>query len=210
MRRGPVRKTRRGIFQPRFIIPIIFLLVGVFVAYGLLRERTPPPPPDPVIIWPDDYDAPPIPDLDEPVTQREGEISAEPFPAVVPLPVPIEPVVRDDPFANPRERVGAFRVNSTPLKRTVDQYAGTRANQCSGEIIVRTEDTPLNVRSAPSTSGAVLSKAAKDSRQSVLMWAPDARTNSGRWFLLVDSNSKTVKGWVSGEYCDTANVVFAN
>jgi hypothetical protein len=115
-----------------------------------------------------------------------------------------------DQFSDGKARVAAYKANSSALKKTVDQYASSRANQCAGEITVRTDDTPLNVRSGPSTGNPVLSKVAKGSKQDVLLWAPDAKTQSGRWFLLVDSQKKTVKGWVSGEYCDTSGVVFAN
>jgi uncharacterized protein YraI len=77
-------------------------------------------------------------------------------------------------------------------------------------ITVLTDDTPLNVRSGPSTGNPVLTKAAKGSKQSVLLWAPDSSQKSGRWFLLVDDQKKTVMGWVSGDYCDAAGVVFAD
>ena len=66
------------------------------------------------------------------------------------------------------------------------------------------------MRSGPSTGNPVLTKAAKGSKQSVLLWAPDAKNKSGRWFLLIDDKAKTVKGWVAGEYCDASGIVFAN
>jgi hypothetical protein len=105
-------------------------------------------------------------------------------------------------------RVSAYRVPSELLKKTVGKYAPARENQCSGEIVVRTSDTPLNVRSGPAVSYGVLSKAEKGSRQSVLLSATDEKKGFGRWFLLVDDRRKTVKGWVSGEYCDTSAVIF--
>jgi hypothetical protein len=130
---------------------------------------------------------------------------------------PITPSVPENPdppahdqFSDPVKRAAAYKVNNTALKKTVDQYAKTRANHCAGEITVQTDDTPLNVRSGPSTGNPVLTKAAKGSKQSVLLWAPDAKNQSVRWFLLVDDNTKTAKGWVTGEYCDVADVVFAN
>jgi uncharacterized protein YgiM (DUF1202 family) len=107
-------------------------------------------------------------------------------------------------------RVAAYKVKSAELKKTVNQYAKSISNQCSGEITVRTEDTPLNVRSGPSTSNPVVTKVQKGSRQSVLLWAPDSKTQSGRWFLLVDEKSKTVKGWVTSEYCETDSLVYAD
>jgi uncharacterized protein YgiM (DUF1202 family) len=115
---------------------------------------------------------------------------------------------REDTFTE--ARVASYKVGSAALKKTVDQFAKSRSNQCSGEVTVQTDDTPLNVRSGPSTGNPVISKVAKGSKQSVLLWAPDSKNQSTRWFLLVDDRAKTVKGWVSGEYIDTAGVVYAN
>jgi uncharacterized protein YgiM (DUF1202 family) len=114
-----------------------------------------------------------------------------------------------DLFADAKARVGAYKVGGAALKKTVSQYADRR-NHCSGEITVRTEDTPLNVRSGPSTGSPVITKVQKGSKQNVLLWAPDSKQTSGRWFLLVDEKSKTVKGWVAGDYCEAGKVVFAN
>jgi hypothetical protein len=198
------QKNRRGVFPVRIIIPLIFLIVGVGVAYTLLSwDRTPEPRPEPVIIRPD-----PLP-VD--IEGYDYLVDVGPVISEDLLVSTVEPIGRtpaDDQFSNPSARVAAYKVNSAALKRTVDKYAGERMNQCAGEITVRTDDTPLNVRSGPSTANAVLTKAAKNSKQSVLLWAPDERTQSGRWFLLVDAQTKTVKGWVSGEYCDTTEVVF--
>jgi uncharacterized protein YgiM (DUF1202 family) len=115
---------------------------------------------------------------------------------------------REDTFTE--ARVASYKVGSAVLKKTVDQFAKVRSNQCSGEVTVQTEDTPLNVRSGPSTGNPVISKVAKGSKQNVLLWAPDSKNQSSRWFLLVDDRTKTVKGWVSGEYIDTAGVAYAN
>ena len=212
MRRGHVKRPRRRILPLRIIIPLVFLIIGVGAAYSLVTgNRAPAPRPEPIIIMPGTMD--PFPSDGEYRTVEIGPLDP------ISIDIQIE-TINPDPnlgqAADERqnqftsERVAAYKVNSTELKRTVDQYANTRANQCAGEIIVVTDDTPLNVRSGPSTGNPVLSKATKGSKQNVLLWAPGVGSQSGRWFLLVDEQSKTVKGWVSGDYCDTASVVFAN
>jgi hypothetical protein len=214
MRRGPVSRPRRRAFPLRIIIPLVFLIIGVGVAYSLIAgARTPAPRIDPVIIRPGSM--PPItPDLGEMdiengVIQVSSDIALD---GIMAGPVDSSntpsAATPEDQFS--AARVSSYKVNSAPLKKTVDQYAKARSNQCSGQVTVQTEDTPLNVRSGPSTGNPVLTKAARGTKQSVLLWAPDSKNQSVRWFLLVDDQTKTVKGWVSGEYIDTASVVFAN
>jgi hypothetical protein len=216
MRRGPINRTRRKTFPLRIIIPLVFLVIGVGVAYSLVAgDKTPEPRPDPpVIIRPGPQ--PPI-TPDGPDDASGGLIGSLPSGDVLQGGITVGPVdsnsntvaaPRDDQFTN--DRVAAYKVSSAALKKTVAQYSKARSNQCSGEITVRTDDTPLNVRSGPSTGNPVLTKVPKGSKQSVLLWAQDSAGQSARWFLLVDDRAKTVKGWVSGEYCDSAGVVFAN
>ena len=212
MRRGRIKRPRRRVLPLRIIIPLAFLIIGVGAAYSLVTgNRAPEPRREPIIVMPDTMD--PIPEEGEYRTVEIGPIDP------ISIDIQIETInldpnlgtaadERQNQFTS--ERVAAYKINSAELKKTVDQYANTRANQCAGEIIVVTDDTPLNVRSGPSTGNPVLSKATKGSKQGVLLWAPDSGNQSGRWFLLVDEPSKTVKGWVSGDYCDTASVTFAN
>ncbi|MDR1137155.1 MAG: SH3 domain-containing protein [Synergistaceae bacterium] len=174
------------------------------MAYALLSwDRTPESRPEPIIIRPEILPVD-IEEYDDPM--RVGPIISEDL--YVSAIEPVNQVPAADEFSNPSTRVAAYKINSAALKKTVDKYGKERVNQCAGEITVRTDDTPLNIRSGPSTANAVIAKAAKDSKQDVLLWAADERTQSGRWFLLVDAQRKTVKGWVSGEYCDTALVVY--
>ncbi|MDR2780755.1 MAG: SH3 domain-containing protein [Synergistaceae bacterium] len=203
MKRGSVHKNKKGVFPIRIAIPLIFLIVGVGVAYALLSwDSTPEPRPEPIIIRPE----PLVVDqgYDDPI--QVGPMVSEDISVMTVEPV--SSVSAADQFSNPARRVAGYKINSAALRKTVDKYGRERANQCAGEITVRTDDTPLNVRSGPSTANPVVAKAAKDSKQSVLLWAPDEKTQSGRWFLLVDAQKKTVRGWVSGEYCDAAGVVF--
>jgi hypothetical protein len=182
------------------------------VAYALLVGNSAPEPrPEPIIIRPD---PPIVPDTNEENAGISCDISSD-VPIIGPITsTPDAPGNTDsavgDQFSDPARRAAAYKANNAALKKTVDQYAKTRANHCAGEITVLTDDTPLNVRSGPSTGNPVLTKAAKGSKQSVLLWAPDVKNQSGRWFLLIDDKAKTVKGWVAGEYCDASNVVFAN
>ncbi|MDR1508160.1 MAG: SH3 domain-containing protein [Synergistaceae bacterium] len=201
-----MRRNKRGVFPIRIIIPLVFLIVGVGVAYALLSwGRNPEPRPEPVIIRPDPLPSVIDQEFDDPI--RVGPIVSEDVSIITVEPISSSPAAADQ-FSNPAGRVAGYKVNSAALKKTVDKYGKERVNQCGGEITVRTDNTALNVRSGPSTSNPVVAKAAKDSKQSVLLWAPDEKTKSGRWFLLVDAQKKTVKGWVSGEYCDAAGVVF--
>ena len=204
VKRGSIHRNRKSVFPIRIIIPLIFLIVGVGVAYALLSwDRTPEPRPEPIIIRPE-----PLSVVDSGYGDliQAGPIVSEDISIVTVE--PISPPPATDQFSNPSGRVAGYKVNSAVLKKTVDKYGGARVNHCAGEITVRTDDTPLNVRSGPSTANPVIAKAAKGSKQSVLLWALDEKTQSGRWFLLVDAQKKTVKGWVSGEYCDAAGVVF--
>jgi len=217
MRRGPINRPRRRVFPLRIIIPLVFLIIGVGVAYSLVvGDRTPEPRVEPVIIRPGQM--PPIsPEIDGD-DFAGGSLPQTPYSdyrinGVIASPVspdsqPLAPAAPEDRFTT--ARVTAYKVSSAALKKTVDQYAKARANQCAGEVTVRTDDTPLNVRSGPSTGNPVITKVAKGTKQNVLLWAPDSKNQSVRWFLLIDDQTKTVKGWVSGEYCDTAGVVFAN
>ena len=212
MRRGPINRTRRKNLPLRIIIPLVFLVIGVGAAYSLVAgDKKPDPRPEPVIIRPGPR--PPI----TPEGQDEGSVDG--FTGILPSGdvLSVGPVdsnsntvaaPRDDQFTN--ARVAAYKVSSAALKKTVAQYSKARSNQCVGEITVRTDDTPLNVRSGPSTGNPVLTKVPKGSKQNVLLWAQDSASQSARWFLLVDDRTKTVKGWVSGEYCDSTGVVFAN
>ncbi|MDR1133294.1 MAG: SH3 domain-containing protein [Synergistaceae bacterium] len=183
------------------------------MAYALLVGNKPPEPiPDPGRI------IRPTPPIDLVASEEDefdfGDVSAD-APVIGPI-ASTSDVPADtgssagDQFSDPAQRAAAYKVSNAALKRTVDQYAKTRANHCAGEITVQTDDTPLNVRSGPSTGNPVLTKATKGSKQSVLLWAPDSRNQSARWFLLVDDSTKAVKGWVSAEYCDSSSVVFAN
>jgi len=212
MRRGHIKRPRRRVLPLRIIIPLVFLIIGVGAAYSLVTgNRVPEPRPEPIIIRPNTMD--PIQDPGEYST-----IDVEPVDPEHPN-IPIEFINSDliaGPVADERqdqftsERVAAYRVNSAELQRTVNQFANNRANQCAGEIIVVTDDTPLNVRSGPSTGSARLSSVQRGTRHNVLLWAPDSGNRSGRWLLLVDEPSKTVMGWVSGDFCDLSNVVYAN
>jgi len=207
MRRGPIRKAPRGVFQAKYIIPLVFLMVGVLVAYGLLfRDTEPEPRYEPVIVRPPDM--PPVAPEEQPDASMASidDLYAVPVDGDYASPVP----PAGDQFSDGKKRVSAYKVNSSALKKTVDQYSASAANQCAGEITVRTDDTPLNVRSGPSTGNPVLQKVAKGSKQAVLLWAPDTKMQSGRWFLLVDSQKKTVLGWVAGDYCDSSGVSFPN
>jgi hypothetical protein len=204
VKRGSIHRNKRGVFPIRIIIPLIFLIVGVGVAYALLSwDRTPEPRPEPIIIRPEPLS---VVDQGYDALIQAGPVLSEDISIAAVEPISLPPAT--DQFSNPTRRVAEYKVNSSALKKTVDKYGKDRANQCAGEITVRTDDTPLNVRSGPSTANPVIAKAAKNSKQSVLLWAPDEKTQSGRWFLLVDAQKKTVKGWVSGEYCDAAGVVF--
>jgi hypothetical protein len=206
MRRGQPQKIRRGILQARFIIPVAFLLVGVIVAYGFMSENSDPEPRvEPIIIRPDNI--PPI--ADDIVSQVSANASEDVGSLIIAGPIDSSGL-QEDQFSDVKTRVSAFKIGSAELKKTVALYSDAKSNQCAGEITVRTDDTPLNVRSRPSTGSPVLTKVPKGSKHSVLLWAPDEKTKSGRWFLLVDEKKKTVKGWVSGEYCETSGVVFAN
>jgi hypothetical protein len=213
MRRGTVNRPKRSVFPLRIIIPLVFLIIGVAAAYSLIVGDSGPEPRKQVVIMgpqdplppitPDEYDQ----EQNYTVVQSSADILLNGI-IVGPVGTSGTGEVREDQFSD--TRVKAYKVNSDALRRTVNQYGKTLSNQCSGEITVLTDDTPLNVRSGPSTGNPVVTKVPKGSRQSVLLWAPDSRTQSGRWFLLVDDEKKTVTGWVSGEYCDTAGVVFAN
>ena len=212
MRRGHIKRSRRRIFPLRIIIPLVFLIIGVGAAYSLVTGgRAPEPRSEPIIIMPGTMD--PTPDDGEYKTVEIGPL--DPISLDIQIEI-LNPDPNPDPAVDERqnqftsERVAAYKINSAELKKTVDRYVNTRANQCAGEITVVTDDTPLNVRSGPSTGNPVLTKAAKGSKQNVLLWASDTGSQSGRWFLLIDEKSKTVKGWVSGDYCDSAGVVFAN
>ncbi|MDR3279556.1 MAG: SH3 domain-containing protein [Synergistaceae bacterium] len=208
MRRGPVRKTTRGVFQARYIIPLMFLMVGVIVAYGLLfRDAEQEQRYEPVIVRPSDM--PPI-TPEEPSMTTVLAVDGDNGENFVVGPMDANNVVTplDDQFSDVKKRVAAYKVNSSALRKTVGQYSSARENQCAGEITVQTDDTPLNVRSGPSTGSPVLSKAAKGSKYTVLLWAPDNKMQSGRWFLLADDKKKTVLGWVAGDYCETSGVVF--
>jgi hypothetical protein len=206
------RRPRRRNFPLGIVLSLVFLILGVAVAYALLvGNRAPEPRPEPMIIRPE-------PPIGYEINKENVEISLDvPSDARIIGPITSTPDVPEniaspagDQFSDPAKRAAAYKVNNAALKKTVDQYAKTRTNHCAGEITVLTDDTPLNVRSGPSTGNPVLTKAAKGSKQSVLLWAPDARNQSGRWFLLIDDKTKTVKGWVTGEYCDASDVVFAN
>jgi hypothetical protein len=206
------RRPRRRNFPLGIVLSLVFLILGVAVAYALLVGNKPPEPapepapidwpPDPIDLSGEDYDTP------WDVSSTDAQIIG---PITSPSDVPANTgTAVADQFSDPAGRAAAYRVSNAALRRTVDQYAKTRANHCAGEITVRTDDTPLNVRSGPSTGNPVLTKAAKGSRQSVLLWAPDSRNQSARWYLLADDATKTVKGWVSAEYCDASGVDFAN
>jgi hypothetical protein len=206
MRRGQPQKTRKGILQARFIIPVAFLLVGVVVAYGFMSGNNEPEQrAEPIIIRPDNI--PPI--ADDIFSQVSINVSEDVSSMVTAGPIDVSGP-QEDQFSDVKARVSAYKAGSAELRKTVALYSGDKNSQCSGEITVRTDDTPLNVRSRPSTGSPVLTKAPKGSKHSVLLWAPDEKSKSGRWFLLVDEQKKTVKGWVSGEYCETSGVVFAN
>jgi hypothetical protein len=209
------RRPRRRNFPLGIVLSLVFLILGVAVAYALLvGNGTPEPRPEPVIIRPENLHP-----IDSVITEAGVGISLDvsadasligPIATSTPgVPENIDTLANDQ-FSEPGKRAAAYKMNNSALKKTVDQYAKTRANHCAGEVTVLTDDTPLNVRSGPSTGNPVLMKAAKGSKHSVLLWASDAKNQSGRWFLLVDDKAKTVKGWVSGEYCDASDVVFAN
>lgn len=196
MRRNSPPRVQSGIFQARFIIPIAFMLVGVIVGVGFM-SRGRGNGTEPVVVVPD---TPPAPIVAEPFTEDQVVEMGEP---VIP---PVPPA--NDPFANGAERVGRYKAGTSALRQSVERYAASRENQCSGEVSVKTEATALNIRSGPATTHPVVAKAPRNSTQQVLLWAPEEGSQSGRWFLLVDEQKKTIKGWVSGEFCDSTNVVF--
>jgi hypothetical protein len=206
------RRPRRRNFPLGIVLSLVFLILGVAVAYALLvGNRAPEPMQEGKIIRPepiDDYEIEEVNPEISPDVSTDAPIIG-PIESATDIPDTPDPPAGDQ-FSEPAKRAAAYKVNNAALRKTVDQYAKTRANHCAGEITVQTDDTPLNVRSGPSTGNPVLTKAAKGSKQSVLLWAPDAKNQSARWFLLVDDKTKTVKGWVTGEYCDTSDVVFAN
>jgi len=232
MRRGQIRKPRRRIFPLRIIIPLVFLVLGVAVAFSFVTgPRTPEPRPEPVIIMPGSNDPFPI----EGGYDTTGEGQAEPIPGEV-------QIINPDLFAGPvadegqdqftSDRIASYSVpqNQPELRRSVDQFAGSRANQCAGEIAVRLNegslnvrsgpavnssrlggvDRSLNVRSGPAVNSSRLGGVDRDTRHNVLLWAPDPGNAQLRWFLLVDEGTRTVRGWVRSDYCDTANVIYAN
>ncbi|MDR0765227.1 MAG: SH3 domain-containing protein [Synergistaceae bacterium] len=207
------RKSKRQDFPLGIVLSLVFLILGVAVVYALLvGGRAPEPRTEPIIIRPENF-----PSI---VSETTGENSGILRDASADMPI-IGPIsgVSDvpestgspagDQFSDPAKRAAAYKANNAALRKTVDRYAKTRENHCAGKVTVQTADTPLNVRSGPSTGDSVLTKAAKGSKQSVLLWASDIGDQSARWFLLVDDGTKTVKGWVSGEYCETSDVVFA-
>ena len=210
MRRGHIKRPRRRrVFPLRIIIPLVFLIIGVGAAYSLVTgNRAPEPRSEPIIIMPSDM---------EPFLDPEGYSTLEPYTGDPGLPIEFNNSdVSAGPMADERqdqftsERGAGYRVNDATLRGTVNQFAANRANQCAGEIIVVTDDTPLNVRSGPSTANARLTSVQRGSRHNVLLWAPDAGNQSLRWFLLVDEGSKTVMGWVRSDFCDAVNIVYAN
>ncbi|MCL2683761.1 MAG: SH3 domain-containing protein [Synergistaceae bacterium] len=212
MRRGHIKRPRRRIFPLRIIIPLVFLIIGVGVAYSLVTgERTPDPRPEPIIIRPNQPD--PI--------SNNGEYNTVEVVTLDPLsPDVIIQLINPDPGPGPgtdegqdqftSARVAAYTVNSAELRRTVDQYANNRANQCAGEVTVVTDDTPLNIRSGPSTASTRLTRVPRGSRYNVLLWARDGENQSRRWFLLVNEQTKAVMGWARSDFLNTGNVVFAN
>jgi len=212
MRRGQIRKPRRRIFPLRIIIPLVFLVLGVAVAFSFVTgPRTPEPRPEPVIIMPGSNDPFPI----EGGYDTTGEGQAEPIPGEV-------QIINPDLFAGPvadegqdqftSDRIASYSVpqNQPELRRSVDQFAGSRANQCAGEIAVRLNEGSLNVRSGPAVNSSRLGGVDRNTRHNVLLWAPDPGNAQLRWFLLVDEGTRTVRGWVRSDYCDTANVIYAN
>ena len=212
MRRGHIKRPKRRVLPLRIIIPLVFLIIGVAAAYSLVTgNRVPEPRPEPIIIRPGTMD--PIQDSGGEYSTVEVDLT-EPGNPDIPVEF-IDPDVIAGPVADERqdqftsERVARYSVPAA-LQASVNQFAANRANQCAGEIIVVTDDTPLNVRSTPSTGGARLTSVQRATRHNVLLWAPDSGNRSGRWFLLIDEASRTVMGWVSGDFCDAANVVYAN
>jgi hypothetical protein len=213
MRKHENYEEKGNVFQVKFIIPLIIILLGFF-AFNFLtkdgnRETTADQPPQAETLGPlETLQAGPVPIVDDesgtwlsnPMSQDTGDPSVAAGGA-------------SEGPADWRDRVKQFGFQSgtgRALRRSVEKYGASRENQCSGSIVVRTSDTPLNVRSGPAVSNPVVSKAKKDAAYDVLMWANDEGKNSGRWFLLVDSNKKVVLGWVSGEYCDASGVSFPN
>ena len=196
----------------RIIIPLVFLVLGVAVAFSFVTgPRTPEPRPEPVIIMPGSNDPFPI----EGGYDTTGEGQAEPIPGEV-------QIINPDLFAGPvadegqdqftSDRIASYSVpqNQPELRRSVDQFAGSRANQCAGEIAVRLNEGSLNVRSGPAVNSSRLGGVDRNTRHNVLLWAPDPGNAQLRWFLLVDEGTRTVRGWVRSDYCDTANVIYAN
>jgi hypothetical protein len=213
MRRHENYEEKSNVFQVKFIIPLIIILLGFFAFNFLTKDRTPELPADqPPLVEndesPETLQAGPVPVVDDesgtwlsnPMSADAADLSAAASGAA-------------EALAEWRDRVKQFGFQSgagRALRRSVEKYGTSSENQCSGNIVVRTNDTPLNIRSGPAVSNSVVGKAKKDAAYDVLMWANDEVKNSGRWFLLVDSNKKVVLGWVSGEYCDAAGVSFPN
>ncbi|MDR1482907.1 MAG: hypothetical protein LBI74_09795 [Synergistaceae bacterium] len=215
MRKHENFEEKGNVFQFKFIIPLVVILLGFLAFNFLTKDRNPVPLPDPAQPTATDESGRIIAG---PVSVTDGEedgtwVSNDPMsadtvytPATVFVPAGNQP--------DWRERVRQFGFPSgagrAALRRSVEKYADSRENQCSGNIVVRTNDTPLNIRSGPAVSNPVVAKASKGTAYDVLMWANDERNSGSRWFLLVDSNRKVVRGWVSGEFCDTSGVSFAN
>jgi hypothetical protein len=179
-------------------------VVGVAVAYSLLvGDGRPEPRVPPVIIRP-------APEQTSGATSGETLTpdGIEAAPARPATPSAGDPAELAKLFADPAKRVAGYKAAAN-LKKSIARYAKSRTNQCAGEITVVTDDTPLNVRTGPATSNPIVVKLPRDTRHGVLLWAPDAKNKSVKWFLLVDEASKTVKGWAYGEYCDASSVAFA-
>ncbi|MDR1885395.1 MAG: SH3 domain-containing protein [Synergistaceae bacterium] len=215
MRKHENYEDKGNILRAKFIVPIVVLILG-FVAFNIVtRDRSREAGTEGDVPAVSESQSNEIPQAGPvPLVDDEGGtwISNPDAPIVAVDPVTVEPA-QTDQFAEWGDRVKQFGFasgTSSALRRSVEKYGAAREYQCSGNIVVRTVDTSLNIRSGPATSNPVVAKASKGASYPVLMWANDEGSSGSRWFLLVDERRKVVRGWVSGEYCDSTGVTFAN
>lgn len=214
MRKHENYEEKGNLLQVKYILPIAVLLLG-FLAFNFITKdrgvEAPDEPAGPLVITETIDNVPRAGPMSE---DRDGTLIPNPDAwDTQPDEIPIAVTVPRDSFDNWSERVKQFGFPtgaSSALRRSVEKYGALRANQCSGNIIVRTSETSLNIRSGPAVSNSVIAKANKGAAYDVLMWANDEASSGNRWFLLVDDRRKVVRGWVSGEFCDTSGVTFAN
>ena len=131
------RRPRRRNFPLGIVLSLVFLILGVAVAYALLvGNRTPEPEKtDSLIIRPE-------PPIRIETNEEDTEILSVDAPIIGPIVITSDvPENTDSPagdqFSDPAKRAAAYKVNNAALKKTVDQYAKTRTNHCAGEVTVQ-------------------------------------------------------------------------